>query len=261
MPRTYKKDYADPHEHLKAELALLLATALASKRKLILEYAAEHGTEGLLDYADSILDSGWDAHFDAAAAILAAAAVDSSIDTLDASETDYSDEFVSNLEKHHDLLAKTQAASLLGLVYDHTRDVALPTLAGWSIGQTLLDQLGKVLEQADKHEWPSEKLDTALEDMSAFSADKAAAMAHNALTFVSGASARSTASATGAHMKRSMSEGDDKVCPDCAQDEEDGWIGVNEAFSGSETEDVPHHPNCRCSVEYQWLEVPLEEAA
>jgi hypothetical protein len=261
MNRQYTKKYRDPHSALKAALAALLLTALVSKRKLILAYIADYGTDGLLDYADSILDSGWDDHFTEAAAILAAAAVDSSIETLDASGTEYTDEFVANIEKHHDLLAKHQAASLLGLSYDATRDVALPTMAGWSIGAALLDSLGKVLQQADKEEWPAEKLDTAIEDMSAFSADKAEQMAHNSIVLVDGQAARSTASATGAHLKRSMTVGDDRVCDDCDDNAADGWIPINEAFSGSGTEDVPHHFGCRCSVEYQWLEVPLQEAA
>ncbi len=259
--KRYIKKYSDPHEHLKEELALLLFLALSEKRKLILAYVADHGTDGLLDYADQVLDAGWDAHFNAASAILAAAAVDSSIDTLDASDIDYTDEFVANLERHNDLLAKHQAAALLGLTYDATHEVAIPTIIGWGIGTALLDSLGRVLSQADHEEWPSEKLDTALEDMSAFSKERAEQMAHNSLTFVSGAAARSTASATGASMKRSLTAHDDKVCPNCVQNWQDGWIGINDRFSGSDTEDVPHHPNCRCGVEYQWLEVPMEEAA
>ena len=67
-------------------------------------------------------------YFDRAAEILAAASVDSALDTLDASGNDYSDGLVSNIERHHELLAKQQAASLLGLQYDHTHDVAVPTL-------------------------------------------------------------------------------------------------------------------------------------
>jgi hypothetical protein len=261
MPRTYKKDFQEPHDKLKAELALLLATALASKRKLILEYAADNGTDGLLDYADSVLDSDWSQHFDRAAEILAAAAVDSTLETLDASDADYSDEFVSNLERHNDLLAKSQAASLLGLAYDHTHDIAIPTIVGWSLGGALLDSLTKVHEEAVAQDWPAEKLDSAIGEMSAFSPEKAELMARNALSLVDGQVARTTAHATGAHEKRSETVGDDRVCDECDQDQKDGWIGVNESFSGSDTADVPHHPNCRCSVEYQWLEIPLEEAA
>jgi hypothetical protein len=256
MP-TYRKAYQDPHQELKTALAAILATALASKRALILAYIADHGADGLLDYADSILDAGWDAHFDAAAAILAAAAVDSTIATLDASGIDYTDAFVANLERHNDLLAKHEAARLLGLSYDVTRDVAVPTLAGWTPGQALLDSLGAVVQQAET----SDDLETAIADLSAFSKDRAADMAHNAIVLIDGQSARSTAAATGAHLKFSETVHDDRVCAVCLQNERDGWIGVNDPFTGSETEDVPHHPRCRCTVYYKWLEVPQEKVA
>lgn len=261
MTRTYTKLYADPHEKLKAELTLLLATALASKRKLILEYAADNGTEGLLDYVDTVLDSNWSQHFDRAAEILAAASVDSALDTLDASGADYSDELVANIQNHHELLAKTQAASLLGLSYDHTNDVAIPTLLGWSIGGALLDSLTKLHEQAVADEWSAEKLDSAIGEMSAFSPEKAVSMAHDSLALISGQAARSTAHATGAHEKFSETVHDERVCGACHKNESDGWIPINQKFSGSETEDTPHHPRCRCSVSYRWMEIPELEAA
>jgi hypothetical protein len=259
--KVYRKYYQDPHEKLKEELTFLLATALASKRKLILEYAADNGTDGLLDYADTILDAGWSAHFDRAAEILAAAAVDSALETLDASGADYSDGLVDNIERHHELLAKSQAASLLGLQYDHTHDIAIPTIIGWSLGGALLDSLAKVHEHAVAEEWPSEKLDSAITEMSAFGADKAQDMAHNALALIGGQAARTTAGATGAYEKFSETVHDERVCPKCLKNERDGWIPINHKFSGSETEDTPHHPRCRCSVSYKWLEIPERIAA
>jgi hypothetical protein len=252
---TYRKEYKDPHERLKAALALLLFLALTEKRKLILFYIADHGTAGLLDYADTVLDSGWDAHFEQAATILSAAAVDSTIAVLDASKATVTDEFVANLEKHNELLAKFEAARLLGLTYDPAHDVAIPSVTGWSIGQTLSDQLAAVVEKSES----TEEIETAIEDLSAFSKDRATDMAHNALALVEGQVARAAASATGANQKRSETVHDDRVCVACEKNEADGWIGVNDEFTGSETMDVPHHPRCRCTVYYQWLEVPLPE--
>jgi hypothetical protein len=237
---TYRKPYKDPHARLKTALAALLLLALTEKRKLLLAFVADHGVDGLLDYADTVLDQGWDAHFTEAASILSAAAVDSTIETLDASGIKYTEEFVSNLEKHNDQLAKFEAASLLGLNYDHTHDVALPTVAGWSIGQSALDQLETVVKNAES----SDAIETAISDLSAFSQDRAQDMAHNAIVLVDGQAARTAASATGAHQKRSETVHDERVCVKCAQNERDGWIGVNDQFSGSETMDVPHHINC-----------------
>jgi hypothetical protein len=274
----FRKDYKEPHAALKTALAALLFLALTEKRKLILAYIADYGTDGLLDYAETILDSGWDVHFSEAAAILAAAAVDSTLEVLDASGINFTDEFVANLERHNDLIAKYEAASILGLAYDSAHDVAVPTVAGFTPAAPALKQLGEVIEKTEQQSQEllqqqqetivSLPIDTAIEDFSLFSGDRAAQMAHNAIVFVSGRSARASATALGATLKRSETVGDDRVCKECAENERDGWIPINEAFSGSETEDVPHHKNCRCSCEYEWgenmqggLEPELEEAA
>jgi hypothetical protein len=273
----YKKEYKEPHDALKTALAALLFLALTEKRKLILAFVSENGTDGLLDYAETILDSGWDAHFSEAAAILAAAAVDSTLEVLDASGIKFTEAFVANLERHNDLIAKYEAASLLGLAYDVAHDVAVPTVAGFSPAEPALKQLGEVIERTEQQSellqqqqetLVSLPIDTAIEDLSLFSGDRAAQLAHNAITFVSGRSARASATALGATLKRSETVGDDRVCDDCDQNERDGWININDAFSGSDTEDVPHHPNCRCGVEYEWgenmqggLEPELEQAA
>ena len=112
------------------------------------------------------------------------------------------------------------------------------------------------MSRAIAEEWPSEQLDQAISEMSTFGEDKARTMSVNALALISGQAARTTAYATGAHEKRSMSVHDNKVCVACKEDEHDGWIGVNDDFSGSDTPDVPHHFNCRCSCEYRWMEIP-----
>lgn len=258
MNKRYKKRYREPHPKLKAALATLLALALSKKRRLILTYVADNGTTGLLDYGDQILDQGWERHFHQAADILSEAATTSSIETLDEYGADYSDQLLINIEQHNERTAKAESASLLGLVYDSAKGVAVPTIVGWSIGQTLLDQLTKVVEKADSQEWSSAKLDGAIADMSGFSAKRASQMAHDSLAYVDGVAARTTATVTGATLKRSESAEDDKVCPACLENQAMGWVGINEKFSGSDTEDTPHHNNCRCSVEYEWQREPVE---
>jgi hypothetical protein len=252
MIRRYKKVYKSPHEKLHKSLSVLLALALSIKRRLLLTYVADNGTSGLLDYADTVLDSGWDQYFPRVADILSAAAHTSTIETLDETGQEHSDELVTNLEKHNQDIANNAAAYILGLSYDHTLELAVPTIAGWSIGQAILEQLGRTLILADTEAWSSVQLDQAIGDLSQLSSKRAGLMAGNALSLVEGQAARNVAAATGAVEKKSETVHDDKVCPECIQNEADGWIGVNDLFSGSETEDTPHHPFCRCSVEYSW---------
>lgn len=268
----YKKEYRDPHAQIKAELAAILALALAQKKKALLEYVAENdNTDGLLDYADTVLESGWEKHFSAVAALLAAAAVDSALEALDASGRVFSEEFIANIEKHVELTAKHEAADVLGLSYDPIRDIARPTLNGWTPAKEAVAELKDTIATVEKEsayqeflqqqqqeiiELPpqSARIEQAIDDMSLFSGKRAEQYALNAITYVSGASARSSAAAAGASLKRSETVGDDRVCDDCAENERDGWIAINDPFSGSETIDTPHHPNCRCSVEYEWAE-------
>ena len=265
----YRKDYRDPHAALKTALAALLFLALTEKRKLILAYIADYGTDGLLDYADTILDSGWDVHFSEAAAILAAATVDSTLEVLDAAQIKFTDEFVANLERHNELIAKYEAASLLGLAYDSAHDVAVPTVAGFTLAEPALKQLGEVIERTEQQSQEllqqqqetivSLPIEQAIEDLSLFSGKRAEQYALNAISYVSGASARSSAAACGATHKRSETVGDDRVCDDCDQNEKDGWIEINDTFSGSDTMDTPHHFGCRCSCEYEWAENMREQ--
>lgn len=255
MMRRYKKLYKDPHQKLHKRLAALLALALSIKRQMLLTYIADNGTSGILDYADTILDSGWDAYFPKVADLLSAAAFTSTVETLDETGQEHSDELVTNLEKHNEDIARNAAAYILGLSYDHTLDIAVPTIVGWSIGQGILEQLGKLLTLADTEAWSSVQLDQAIGDLSQLSKDRADLMARNALSMVDGQAARNVAAATGATEKRSESVGDNKVCPECLANEAQGWIGIHELFTASETEDTPHHQNCRCSVEYQWNDI------
>jgi hypothetical protein len=258
MHKRFKKKYRAPHPKLKAALATLIALALSKKRRLILIYVADNGTTGLLDYADQVLDQGWETHFHQAADILSEAATTSAIETLDESPEDYSDQLVRNVEQHNRLRALAEAALLLGLIYDPGKNVAIPTITGWSIGQSLLDQLTKVVQTAETEHWSSAKLDQAIGEMSGFSAKRAEQMAHDSLSYIDGVAARTTAMVTGATEKRSECVRDNKTCPACLENAAMGWIGINQKFSGSDTEDTPHHPNCRCDVEYAWGRMPVE---
>jgi hypothetical protein len=262
--KRFKKEYRDPHAALKTALAALLFLALTEKRKLLLAYIADYGTDGLLDYAETILDSGWHVHFEKAADMLSAAADDSTLEVLDASGITFTDAFVANLEKHNELIAKHEAASILGLAYDVAHDVAVPTVAGFTPAEPALKQLAEVIEKTEQQsqEFLEQQQETlvslpieqAIEDLSLFSGKRAEQYALNAISYVSGASARSSAAACGATHKRSETVGDNRVCDDCDQNEKDGWIDINDEFSGSGTIDTPHHRNCRCSCEYEWAE-------
>jgi hypothetical protein len=254
MMKRYRKAHKDPHPSLKAALAALLATALSEKKRLLLTYVAENGKEGLLDYGNSILERGLNKYFDSVSFILNENVVDSTIETLQASGLDLTENFVRNVDQHNKQIARDEAARLLGAHYDHGHGVAVATVAGFAIGHALIAQLGDLLSQAKTDGWSLNKIEKGISTLSGFSAKRAEAIAQNSLAFVSGRSARNVAAMTGAMEKMSETVGDDRVCDECDTNAADGWIGINDRFSGSDTEDVPHHPGCRCDVVYQWMD-------
>lgn len=243
-----------PHPALKAALAALIVAALSEKRRLLLSFAAENGSDGLMDYGNAVLERGLDKYFDSAAFILNEGVSDSSIETMQASGMDLSENLLRNIEQHNKQIARDEAASLFGAHYDHGHGVAVATVAGFTIGHALLAQLESLLGQAKTEGWSLNRIDQGITEMSGFSSKRAESIAHNSLAFVDGRSARNVASMTGAMEKRSETVGDDRVCDECDQNAADGWIGINERFSGSDTENVPHHHGCRCDVIYQWQE-------
>jgi len=252
--KRYRKAHKDPHPGLKAALAALLVTALSEKKRLLLTYVAENGNEGLLDYGNAILERGLDKYFDSASFILNESVVDSSIETMQASGLDLTSNFLRNVEQHNRQIARDESARLLGAHYDQGHGVAVATVAGFTIGHVLIAQLEDLLSEAKADQWSINKIEKGISELSGFSAKRADAIAHNSLAFVSGRSARNVAAMTGAMEKMSETVGDDRVCDECDQNAADGWIGINDRFSGSDTEDVPHHPACRCDCIYQWQE-------
>lgn len=60
-----------------------------------------------------------------------------------------------------------------------------------------------------------------------------------------------TAVNNGASHKLWATVGDNRVSDECLQNESEGIIGIQETFSSGD-ERPPSHPNCRCTLEYQF---------
>lgn len=61
---------------------------------------------------------------------------------------------------------------------------------------------------------------------------------------------RLIAEGDGAQFKAWVTSGDDRVSDECQANEADGWIALDEEFSGG-VQNPPQHPNCRCAVTYR----------
>lgn len=80
--------------------------------------------------------------------------------------------------------------------------------------------------------------------------DRAGVIAQNELRQAVAAGNMANAKEEGATHKVSISAGDSRVAAMCIANEAAGVIPIDEAFPGSGTMTVPHHPRCRCAVSY-----------
>ena len=51
--------------------------------------------------------------------------------------------------------------------------------------------------------------------------------------------------------KHNIDRGDERVCRNCMANTAQGWIPRGQLFSGSGTLTKPHHPRCRCRINYR----------
>jgi hypothetical protein len=207
-------------------------------------------------FAEKTLDSGWASYFEKTANVLSSAATKATHAMIIGSKLLIAPDLMRRAEQHAVAIAKTEAASLLGLTYDSARDKASPDVMGTTPGGPVIEALDQILETAKAEEWPVAQLSAAIEGLGGFSQGRAVAIAEDTLASVDGKAALGTAQTIGASQKRSESANDGKVCPECVQNQRQGWIGIDALFSGSMTADTPHHPRCRCSVEFKWNQEP-----
>ena len=84
----------------------------------------------------------------------------------------------------------------------------------------------------------------------AFSAERARTVARTETAIALGQGQKDGAKSQGRSQKRWVSQGDGDVSELCYQNDQQGWIPIDEAFiSGDDT--IPQHPNCRCNVQYR----------
>ena len=51
--------------------------------------------------------------------------------------------------------------------------------------------------------------------------------------------------------KHNIDRADDRVCGNCLANTAEGWIPIGQLFAASETLIKPHHPRCRCRMDYR----------
>lgn len=118
------------------------------------------------------------------------------------------------------------------------------------LADTTEDQVAQLGEQAKRGGLTLAAFTTLLLGARTFSPDRARTIAATEVTIASGQGARAAAVDLGQDEKRWVTRGDDQVCDDCADNEDAGWISVDDAYPSGD-DGVPAHPNCRCHEGYR----------
>lgn len=115
-----------------------------------------------------------------------------------------------------------------------------------SIASHRLDELARVLSQAAGEGWGNGKTAAAIREL--LDDPRWARMV--AITEVSRASSASSLSryaANGVEAKSWMTAADQRVCPECSENEQEGDIPIGSYFQDG-TDSPPGHPICRCAI-------------
>jgi HK97 family phage portal protein len=102
-------------------------------------------------------------------------------------------------------------------------------------------------------------LTTKLKTDFAFSTEKARTIARTETATALGQGQKEAAKSQGRTEKRWVTSGDALVSEECLSNESDGWISIDEVFSGSGVDTIPEHPNCRCVVQFRNTRATAEE--
>jgi hypothetical protein len=240
-----KADVADDEADEADEMDMLGIDLLTEEeiRRLI----RQHLLEGWEDYADGIAGVLEEASNEGALSLIGQASID-----LSPQQWDRVDQMTTQI-------ARDRGGELVGRKWDETTGewVENPN-AKWAITEDVRDELAKLVAQAQAENWSNADLSDAIQSATTFSEDRADMVARTELKRIDGMASRKTAVETGAVKKKSFVSSNDTVCDDCQENEDAGWIDVDEDFPGTSTPDVPHHPRCACRVSYQW---PDEEGS
>jgi SPP1 gp7 family putative phage head morphogenesis protein len=156
---------------------------------------------------------------------------------------------------HEDALdyAKFRSAEMVGMTYNDAGDlvpnlrVEAETGKVWAISETTREGIRSDVEAVVSGELQITELADTLRASYGFSDTRARLIARTEYNTANGAGALAGFVANGIKRKIWVTSHDDAVSEECAANEEQGPIPVDDEFqSGDDTD--PAHPNCRCNV-------------
>jgi len=107
--------------------------------------------------------------------------------------------------------------------------------------------LSDLIIKAVAEEWTPIELARAIEQDTAFSAERAELIADTELSAAEYAGALGAMTEAGVEQKAWETDPESDTCDDCAENEDDGDIGIDEPFSSGDFA-PPLHPRCVCDL-------------
>lgn len=146
-----------------------------------------------------------------------------------------------------DIWGHHRSAEMVGRKWVGDKLVKNPD-AKWAISNSTRDALAAEVEAAIANGATVSELAAAIQDSTAFSEARATMIARTEMAKADIAgSMEAFAACPEVTGKEWLTAGDDKVSEECQDNEADGKIGINEAFSSGD-QAPPSHPNCRCAI-------------
>lgn len=118
---------------------------------------------------------------------------------------------------------------------------------GGELAAATRDMIKSTILEAEKNGWSNNQLKSALEDNYAFSPERAEVIARTELKMADGAGNMIGYRSSGVVSGKEWMTSEDDSCDDCAGNEADGIVPLDDTFSSGD-DTVPAHPNCNCSV-------------
>ncbi len=167
--------------------------------------------------------------------------------------SDYNEAITSAIEGAAAVIAKelkTGAQSVKDFAADYLRDNSLSKLTG-DIADTTVERLQNALADAWEAGGSYDQVVAAINDtFDDFSETRAGLIAQTEVNDAYNSARDGTARDIGATEKAWETESGDP-CPTCVDNEDAGWIGIDEDFPSGD--DAPTaHPNCECVTNYRF---------
>lgn len=156
-------------------------------------------------------------------------------------------ELWKKVSKQVEQMARDRAAELVGKRVQADGTLVDNPNAEWAITETTRDNLHGMVNQAVDEGWTTQQLQHKIIESEDFSSSRALMIARTEKAYAAAHGEHQAAKDTGFKFKEWQTAGE--TCDECEANEEQGRIGIDDAFQSGD-DCPPAHPNCRCSAGY-----------